>query len=227
MQNTLSDKPGPGPEEPWFFLRGVQQVSFCDWPERITCVLFLGGCNLACPTCHNWQLAKTYWELPVVPWELVFSHLLNRQGWLDGVVISGGEPTCCPGLTSLLQEITATGLEIKLDTNGLNPTIIRDLLIRDLVQLFAVDVKGPWHKYPLLTGNKCSTKQARGSLEQIFALAREYPERFYFRLTMVPSLQTKDIEETKSYLPSGFDLHLQDYVPPAGTKEQTTQSTAP
>lgn len=193
----------------------------------MACVLFLGGCNLACPTCHNWQLAQAPEQLPVIPKELLFSHLMSRQGWLDGVVISGGEPTCCPGLPEILQELASAGLPIKLDTNGLNPARIKDLLIRDLVQLIAVDVKGPWHKYPSLSGGKCSVKKVESALEKIFALAQEYPQRFYFRCTKVPALSIEDIEETKSCLPQGFELHLQDYIPPVGGGQSVPQNTVP
>ncbi|MFO8031730.1 MAG: anaerobic ribonucleoside-triphosphate reductase activating protein [Desulfohalobiaceae bacterium] len=219
----MRENPGPGPAEPWAFLRGLQQISFCDWPGRVSCVLFLGGCNLACPTCHNWQLAQDFGQLPIIPKDSLFAHLQSRQDWLDGVVISGGEPTCCPGLDCMLQELAAVGLPIKLDTNGLDPATIKDLLIRDLVQLIAVDVKGPWPKYPLLSGGKCSAEQAESALEQIFALSKEYPQRFYFRCTKVPALNSEDIEETRSYLPQGFELHPQDYVPPAQNEAAAKQ----
>ncbi|MFP4214226.1 MAG: anaerobic ribonucleoside-triphosphate reductase activating protein [Desulfohalobiaceae bacterium] len=213
MHNTARQNPAPEHSEPWACLRGLQQVSFCDWPGQVSCVLFLAGCNLACPTCHNWQLAQEAEQLPVIPKELIFSHLQQRQGWLDGIVISGGEPTCCPGLDSMLQELATAGLPIKLDTNGLKPAVIKDMLIRDLVQLIAVDVKGPWSKYPLLSGGKCSAEQAGSALDEIFALAREHPRRFYFRCTKVPALSSQDIEQAKSCLPQGFELHMQDYTP--------------
>ncbi len=214
MYSSTNARQEPGPEAPWFFFRGLQQVSFCDWPGRISCVIFLGGCNLACPTCHNWQLAQHFQKLPCISREFLFSYLYARQDWLDGIVISGGEPTCCPGIESLLQQLQATGLPLKLDTNGLRPKQIKFWLQSELVPLLAVDIKGPWEKYPLLSGNKCSPMQARSALENIFELAKEHPDHFLFRCTRVPDLDSADLRQTRDYLPQGFKLHLQQYVPP-------------
>lgn len=223
MPCRQKENPEPNLTDPWFYLRGLQQFSFCDWPELISCVLFLGGCNLACQACHNKQLAQNFRDLPCIPKNYVFDYLHARRSWLDGIVLSGGEPTCCPGLDCMLQELAIYGLPIKLDTNGLDPEQIRYILQRELVQLIAVDIKGPWSKYPLLCGDRCSPAQAQEALERIFALAADNPGRFYFRCTKVPALDSIDIKKVQSYLPRGFRLHLQTFILPHG-QETSSES---
>jgi pyruvate formate lyase activating enzyme len=211
---SLSDQ-----QSPWLFLRGLEPVSFCDWPGKISAVLFLGGCNLRCPTCHNRQLAFHPETLPLLPKNDVMRLLATRRGWIDGLVISGGEPTTVPFLEDLLAELAGQGLPVKLDTNGLAPERIERLLAANLVECLAVDVKGPWTKYPLLTGGACSPERARDSLQAVFALAENHPEHFLFRLTEVPALSSGDIEEVEACLPDGFHLTRQEYRPVSGGQE--------
>ena len=203
--------------DPWSYIRGLQPGSLCDWPGRISAVLFLGGCNLRCPTCHNARLAWTPEKCPPITRSFVHRFIRSRSAWLDGLVVSGGEPTCTPGLDELLEELAAFDLPIKLDTNGLQPEIVRSVLNRGLVQAVAVDVKGPWSKYPDLSGGHCSPQQAQDALEAIFSLAKEASASFFFRCTAVPALNSRDIEEVKMLLPSGFTLSVQTYIPPTHT----------
>jgi len=215
------------PRLPWSYLRGLEPVSFCDWPGRIVSVLFLGGCNLRCPTCHNRSLALRPETLAPIPRQEIFRLLQARQGWIDGLVITGGEPTTVPGLKELLGELADLDFPMKLDTNGLEPETVKDLVENDLVQAFAVDVKGPWRKYPELTGGACSPDRARRSLETIFGLAVDAPERFRFRLTEVPALTAEDIVEAEAYLPQGFTLQRQSYRPVPDTSEANPDTAPP
>ena len=201
-------------ERSWNRLRGVEAMSMCDWPGRASCVLFLGGCNLHCPTCHNFELAWSMEALPRVSRMGVLSLLRDRKTWLDGITITGGEPTTVPGLHALLEDVRSAGLPVKMDTNGMRPDVAGDLLASGLVDVFAVDVKGPWSKYPALTGNAVSAGTASDGLEAFFAMARKHPDRFYFRTTQVPALSDADIETVRGYLPLGFTLTVQQYKPP-------------
>lgn len=203
----------------WKYVRGFENLSLCDWPGRSTCIVFLGGCNLRCPTCHNHQLAWDMQSLPVIDAADIKAYLRDRAGWLDGVTITGGEPTTVPGLGELLYEVRKSGLPVKVDTNGMRPEVVSDLLQYKLADVFAVDVKGPYEKYPALTGNAVSAIAARANLERIFAMANALPEAFYFRLTGVPGLTQEDIDTARSYLPLGFELKIQQYVPPRRTPE--------
>ncbi|WP_147822115.1 anaerobic ribonucleoside-triphosphate reductase activating protein [Salidesulfovibrio onnuriiensis] len=207
----------------WNCVRGFEHFSLCDWPGRTSCVIFLGGCNLRCPTCHNFELAWEMHRLPVIPENDLKVFLRNRAKWLDGVTVTGGEPTNVPGLGELLFAIRKNNLPIKVDSNGMRPEVVRDILEYRLADVFAVDVKGPYSKYPELTGDAMSAIAAKSNLEQIFDLARQFPKSFYFRLTKVPGLTAEDIAEARSYLPEGFELKLQDYVPPRRRKTEHAQ----
>lgn len=198
----------------WERVRGMVPVSLCDWPGRITCVLFVGGCNLRCPTCHNGSLAWNWGGLPVVDKSAVLGDLRRRKRWLDGITVSGGEPTCLSGLESLLVDLATTGLPIKLDSNGSAPHVLKRLLEAGLAQTLAVDVKGPWAMYPELTGQAMGADTARDALAEVFALARTYPGRVYFRCTKVPDLTAADLDATRAQVPADLPLCFQDYVEP-------------
>ena len=184
-------------------MRGFEPVSLCDWPGHVCAVLFLGGCNLLCPTCHNHQLAWKPTTVPTVPRADILGYLQKKSRWLDGITVTGGEPSIVPGLASLLAELRGLGLPIKMDSNGMRPDVISGLLEKDLVQAFAVDVKGPWHEYKTLT-----------ALERIFDLAKKHPARFYFRCTQVPGISDADLEIVRGQLPAGFSLRVQTFIPP-------------
>ncbi|WP_320005968.1 anaerobic ribonucleoside-triphosphate reductase activating protein [Maridesulfovibrio sp.] len=199
----------------WNHLRGIEPLSLCDWPGMTSCVFFLGGCNLHCPTCHNFDMAWNMERLPLLSRDDMRSFLRNRAKWLDGVTITGGEPTTVPNLGEILHEIRkVSGLPIKMDSNGMLPEIIEDILQQGLADKFAIDVKGPYEKYPALTGQAVTAEAAQKNLGRIFELAEANPTAFYFRLTQVPIVADEDIETAKGYLPDGFDLTIQKYIPP-------------
>ncbi|WP_432735392.1 anaerobic ribonucleoside-triphosphate reductase activating protein [Maridesulfovibrio sp. FT414] len=199
----------------WTHLRGIEPLSLCDWPGRTSCVFFLGGCNLSCPTCHNFDMAWNMENLPLLSRRDMTTFLRDRARWLDGVTITGGEPTAVPGLGEILHEIRRiSGLPIKMDSNGMLPDVLEDILRQKLADVFAIDVKGPYEKYPALTGRAVTAEAARRNLERVFALAEANPQAFYFRLTKVPILTDEDVETAKGYLPDGFELTIQNYIPP-------------
>ncbi len=202
-------------------VRAVTPLSLCDWPGKSVSVLFLGGCNLRCPTCHNATLAFTPSRHPVLDPGAVLKALRARKAWLDGVVVCGGEPTLDPGLPGLVEELAALGLPVKVDSNGMRPDVIARVLERSPATVFAVDVKGPWERYPALTGGAVSPAEAAGALAQVFAMASERPQSFLFRITLVPGLSPEDVRAARRQLPEGFALKEQLYVPPPGGKETT------
>ncbi|WFS63552.1 anaerobic ribonucleoside-triphosphate reductase activating protein [Pseudodesulfovibrio thermohalotolerans] len=203
----------------WNYVRGFENLSLCDWPGKTSCIIFLGGCNLRCPTCHNFQLAWDMQSLPVIDPQRVRTYLRDRAGWLDGVTITGGEPTTVPGVGELAYEIRKAGLPVKMDTNGMRPEVVADLLQAKLVDTFAVDVKGPYAKYPALTGKAVSEIAARANMTRIFEMAEAMPDAFYFRITQVPGLTKADVAVAQSYLPPKQELKIQKFVPPRRTPE--------
>ena len=198
----------------WNYFRGLEPLSLCDWPGRPCAVVFLGGCNLRCPTCHNGDLAWNMESQSLVTQATLRAFLAKRSRWLSGVTVTGGEPTTVPGIGAILHEIAQSGLPIKLDTNGMLPEAVELMLAEGLVSQFFVDVKGPYEKYPALTGGAVSDYDARRNLARIFALAKARPEAFHFRTTLVPLLTETDVETVRGLLPAGFTLTTQDYKPP-------------
>lgn len=206
----------------WENIRGFQEFSMCDWPGKVAAVIFLGGCNFRCPTCHNWNLATNPETLDQISHYRIMDYLEASRQWLDGVVISGGEPTITPGLSILLKEIKALGFPINLHTNGSRPEVIGDLLTYELVDLVSVDVKGPWDKYPELTWWSMAIAKAEAELSLTFEFAKRYPGKFHFRTTAVPTLTDEDLAICRSYLPSGHELHIQTYREPEHLKDENT-----
>jgi len=199
---------------PWERVRGMEPVSLCDWPGKISCVLFMGGCNLRCPTCHNASLAWQWKTLPVLDRQTVLADLRKRKRWLDGITVSGGEPTCVDGLDQVLADLAQVGLPVKLDSNGSAPDVLERLLTDGLVQTLAIDVKGPWDMYARLTGQRMDGDDAKQALEMIFSLARRHPGQVYFRCTKVPDLSAADLETTRRQVPQELPLVFQEFVPP-------------
>jgi pyruvate formate lyase activating enzyme len=124
-------------------LKGFIETSFVDWRGAVAAVLFLPGCNLACPYCHNYALVSDPDSYLTLEMEDVLARLTEFAGWIDGVVVSGGEPTLHPGLSELLALIKGAGFRTKLDTNGLKPGVVKELCARGLVDVVAMDLKAP------------------------------------------------------------------------------------
>lgn len=200
-------------------IRAVTPLSLCDWPGRSVSVVYLGGCNLRCPTCHNATLAFTPSLHPRLDTDAVLRALAARKRWLDGVVVCGGEPTLDPGLPALVDALHGLGLPVKVDTNGMLPEVVAAVRERSPATLFAVDVKGPWEKYPVLTGGAATPAQAQERLGSVLAMAAASPQSFLFRITLVPGLTPEDVQTAREYLPSGFTLREQPYVQPVRREE--------
>ncbi|MBU2547522.1 MAG: anaerobic ribonucleoside-triphosphate reductase activating protein, partial [Proteobacteria bacterium] len=124
-------------------IKGFLETSFIDWPGQVASVLFLAGCNFRCPFCHNHGLVLRPDDYPGLSWNSIRDRLARFPGWIDGVVITGGEPTLSPGLADLAREIKDMGFQVKLDTNGGRPEVLAGLIEADLLDHVAMDVKGP------------------------------------------------------------------------------------
>ena len=131
-------------------LGGLQKNSFIDYPGKISCVLFVSGCNFDCPYCHNPSLVKNDpRRFANLTRNKVYDFLERRKGFLDGVVISGGEPTLQKGLVHICEKIKRLGYPVKLDTNGSRPQIVKKLINEGLVDYIAMDIKtDPFHYSP-------------------------------------------------------------------------------
>lgn len=171
-----------------FAAGGYLPASFLDWEAHLCAVIFCLGCNFRCPWCHNGELALGRGER--LGLAAILADIKRRAAFLDGVVISGGEPTLQPGLPALARAITALGLPVKLDTNGSRPEVIKMLLNEGLVEQIAMDVKAPLDaaSYERLTGTRVNVEKIRASVEIIKSRAPSYE----FRTTYVPALHTRE-----------------------------------
>lgn len=131
-------------------IRGLIPFSMLDFPGKLSAVVFVGGCNLACPFCHNPCLVLDPTSQPRIAEDELFRFLSTRVGKLDGVVVSGGEPTIYCDLPDVLRRMKGMGFAVKLDTNGTFPVKIRDLLENNLLDAVAIDYKVPKEKYNML-----------------------------------------------------------------------------
>lgn len=167
---------------------GFQKMTLLDFPGRVACTLFTGGCNMRCPFCHNAPLvteldasAERYEETEVL------AYLTRRQGLLDGVCVTGGEPTLQSGLEGFLREVKRLGYAVKLDTNGTRPTVLAALVEAGLVDYVAMDVKNSPAKYAATAG--VSEEELAGVFESMDYLLRGSVD-YEFRTTVVRELHT-------------------------------------
>ena len=126
-----------------FRIKGFIPSSFIDWPGKICSIIFLAGCGFRCPACHNSRLVLGHDSIPDYPFSEILNHLQSRKKWIDGVTVTGGEPTIRRDLPDLLMKLRDCGTSIKLDTNGSNPSMLKYLLHAGLVDAVSMDVKAP------------------------------------------------------------------------------------
>ncbi len=180
-------------------IAGLQKMTLLDFPGKVACTLFLQGCNFRCPFCHNSDLLPHNGE-EFMTEEAFLKFLESRKGLLDGVAITGGEPTGQPGLPELIGKIKALGFAVKLDTNGTNPKMLTDLVEAGLVDYVAVDVKNSPEKYAETVGLPC-LKLDKIAESLAFLISAEVD--YEFRTTLVEQFHTeKDMEAIGQWLAS-------------------------
>lgn len=174
---------------------GIVRSSLIDYPGKISAVLFVHGCNFDCYYCHNRPLLEDWLE-PIDADELK-SFLVSRVGLLDGIVISGGEPTLDTGLFPFLSELRALGFAVKLDTNGSSPEVIRRLIDERLIDYVAVDYKAPRSKYAAIAGPHADPNAVMQTIRLLCASETDYE----VRTTVCPELTLSDLKEMVRELP--------------------------
>ena len=190
---------------------GLNSFSLSDFPGHMAAVIFTQQCNFRCPFCHNGSLIPREPADGKLILEAEILHLLERRrNQLDGVVISGGEPTLQSDLIDFVARIKNMGLAVTLDTNGSQPDILKDLLKKEFIDYIAMDIKAPWHKYEYLTGVRTSIAQLQKSITLI-ANSRIDHE---FRTTVVgPLLSSEDVEMIRGLIPAGSRYRTQKFRP--------------
>jgi len=191
-------------------IKGLEKFAAKDFPGTISSTVFLGGCNFRCPYCHNADLVLKPESLPVLSLDLFLCFLDARQGWLEGVCVTGGEPLLQDHLEDLLSVIKERRLLVKLDTNGSRPDRLEALLQENLVDSLAMDVKAPLERYQAVTRSAVAEQDIRRSIDLIQVSGLEY----MFRTTAVPGLVGPDDLVQIGRLLAGARLfQVQQFVP--------------
>ena len=191
-------------------IKGFQGTSLLDFPGRIASLVFWGGCNLTCPFCHNPPLVLDPDNYPDLDTAEILSDLADRKAFIDGVVVSGGEPTLDSRLPAFLKAVKMLGLDVKLDTNGLAPQVISGLIDQGLVDYLAVDLKTTPVRYRELHPGNVFPEHLLETLRACVGA----PVELEYRTTCVPGWVDEDVIARLGELIAGAPLWaLQQYHP--------------
>lgn len=200
-------------------IKGILGTSLLDFPGQISAIVFLGGCNLVCSFCHNPDLIPKN-DVGCIDVEEILSTLETRKQFIDGVVVTGGEPTLQEDLESFLRKIKDMGLLVKLDTNGLKPDVLANVISKKLVDYVAMDIKTSLDRYGEL-GDAGGGAKVLESLEVLKGCGLEYE----IRTTMVPKLITEtDINNIGQALDGVRNWVLQQFTPETSASLRKTKA---
>jgi len=191
---------------------GFKKLSLIDYPEHVSCIIFTRGCNLRCPYCHNPELVDPdmFTETEDIRIEDILRFLEGRKGLLDGVCITGGEPTMHRDLEELIVRIRSMGFKIKLDTNGSRPEMLAGLLEDGLLDYVAMDVKVPLDRYPSAMGFDEDPAKIGESID----ILERHDIDHEFRTTVVPGIHSyEDMEKIGQTLEGTERLYIQNFRP--------------
>lgn len=191
-------------------IHGFNKTTLLDYPKHLASTIFIGSCNMRCPFCHNSSLVLHPEAVPTIAIEDVLSHLNKRKNILEGVCITGGEPTLFPDeLAQLIKSIKDIGLKVKLDTNGSNPALLKSLVKNKLLDYVAMDIKNSKESYGLSIGIKnYNTNKVNESIEYLLTSPLDYE----FRTTIVKEHHTsEDILSIGQWIKGANSYYLQSY----------------
>lgn len=188
---------------------GLQKLSCLDYPGLVACTVFTKGCNLRCPFCHNAPLVDGF-SPETIPEEEILAYLKKRQGILEGVTITGGEPLIHTGLTDFLEKVKALGYQVKLDTNGSKPDFLRQLVEKGLVDKVAMDIKNAPAYYGMTIGRPGFDI---APIEETKNYLLSSPVDYEFRTTVVKGLHTREsLLEAAQWIKGAKAWFLQCYT---------------
>ena len=186
---------------------GLQKMTLLDYPGHVACVVFLQGCNFKCPFCYNSSLIENGAE-NFLPLNDLLTFLDKRKNVLDGVAITGGEPLVNPDIKDLIKAIKEKGLKVKLDTNGSNPYLLKELLDEKLLDYVAMDIKNTYEKYPLTTNCKVNIDDIKKSVSILLNSSIDYE----FRTTIVKEFHSiEDFKIIGENIKGAKNYFLQSY----------------
>lgn len=176
-----------------------------DFDGKIACTVFTGGCNFRCPFCHNAPLVVGNVKSQQIDCDEVFDYLQKRKGLVDAVCVTGGEPTLQPELCDFLAKVRSMGYATKLDTNGLRPDVLKEVLDKKLVDFVAMDVKNSPEKYARTVG---VDNVDMGKILESMRLLKESGVDYEFRTTIIKEFHTADDMQKIAYLVSGASRYF-------------------
>ena len=189
-------------------IHGLEKLSLVDFNNLTCATVFTGHCNFRCPFCHNAALVLDPASQPLLDEDEVLAYLKKRQGLLDGVCITGGEPTLDRGLADFIDRVKALGYRVKLDTNGTRPDVLRELVESKRVDYVAMDVKNSLAKYGVTAGVADTA-----AVEQSIAYLLTDPVEYEFRTTLVNEFHTEaDIVDIAKTIAGADAYYLQHFV---------------
>lgn len=188
---------------------GFQKTTLIDYPGKIASTIFLGGCNFRCGYCHNPELISNF-NTSSINEEEIISSLRKRLDFIEGVCITGGEPTVHKDLISFIKKIKDLNLLVKLDTNGTNPEMLKKLVELNLLDYVAIDIKTGFSKYEKLTNSKGTIQNIEKSIRILINSSIDYE----FRTTVIPGFfEEQDIMEIKKMIKGTKKYYLQQFRP--------------
>lgn len=193
---------------------GFLKQSLIDWDGRIVAVVFTKGCNFRCGYCHNPSLVipRLLETTPDLNADEIFGYLERRRNWLDGVVVTGGEPTLHKDLADFLERIRNLGLEVKLDTNGTHPDVLSELFRKKLVNFVALDVKHFVSRDHYARVTPTVTDAQIEAIRRTLALLREHPEVGHqFRTTLIPGVHASEVAGQLSEMFAPDPIRFQEF----------------
>ncbi len=190
------------------YISGLQKLTLLDFPGKLAATVFLGGCNFRCPFCHNASLVLTPGKCERISEEEFLDFLISRKGKLGGVCITGGEPTMYPGLKEFIRKIKNMSFAVKLDTNGTNPELVKELISEGLVDYIAMDIKNAPERYRETVGCEVDMEKINKSVELLLSGKVDYE----FRTTVVRELhKISDFESISDWIKGAKRYFLQTF----------------
>jgi pyruvate formate lyase activating enzyme len=209
-------------------IKGFIGVSLVDWDGKVSSVIFLPGCNMRCPFCYNTKLVLHPNEATTIPLKEVKDYLKKNKGWVDGVVITGGEPTLQKDLPILCEEIKKLGLSVKVDTNGTNPDMTRKLIDNGFIDYVAMDIKAPLIENDYSRASGVNMKALLKNVEETISTLLVSGVEYEFRTTLVPTLhKARDIEKICEKIKGCRKYALQNFKADVEIIDPTFQNLKP
>jgi len=191
-------------------IKAFLPASLIEYPGHIADVVYVGACNFRCPYCYNVDLVLRPEQLPDIELAHILQRLEARRGFVDGLAVTGGEPTLQPGLMAFLADVRQLGMAVKLDTNGYRPDVLQECLERGLVDYVAMDVKSSLGRYELAAGVPVEPRRLQQAIKLILSSEIDYE----FRTTVVPGLVTlQDVKAIVELIAGAKRYYLQCFRP--------------